>query len=159
MKILESLKSKPKLIQCAIRKIFVEATPEECVRQKILVRLVNQLGYPLGYIAVEKELRQMPHLLNQRPLPNRRADIVCFARGIHPHHAIYPLLLIECKSVKLTSKVINQTIGYNYFVQSYFIAVANNNDIQTGWYDLAQGIFTFVPNLPSYEELCKNCIK
>jgi len=157
------LKSKPKraskVIQCAVRKILVEATPEECVRQAILVQLVNQLGYPQGYIAVEKELRQMPHLMHQRPLPNRRADIVCFARGIHPCHAVYPLLLIECKAVKLTQKVINQIIGYNYFVQSYFIAVANEDTIQTGWCNLKKGVFTFVPYLPTYEALRKNCIK
>lgn len=149
--------SKFGMIQCAIRKTFVEATPEECVRQAILIRLIDRLGYPSAYIAVEKELRQMPHLLHQRPLPNRRADIVCFARGIHPCHAVYPLLLIECKAVKLNQKVINQTIGYNYFVQSYFIAVANNDTIQTGWCDPTKGIFTFIPYLPTYQALCKNC--
>lgn len=119
--------------------------------------MVNQLGYPLGLITVEKELRQIPHLtLSPQKIPNRRADIICFANGIHTAHSLYPLLMIECKATPLTKKVINQVMGYNYVVQSPFITIANENEVQTGWYDYSTGEYTFISYLPSYNDLIQN---
>lgn len=143
-------------IRCAIRKVQVKADPEEMVRQKLLDHMIDSLGYPVGHIAVEKELRQMPHLqLTGQKIPDRRADIICFGKGIHPEYDLYPLLLIECKAVKLTPKVINQVTGYNHFIGAYFIAVSNQDEMRTGWYDAKQRCYQFVPFLPPYQELLK----
>ncbi|MBA3816482.1 MAG: type I restriction enzyme HsdR N-terminal domain-containing protein [Parachlamydiaceae bacterium] len=151
---------KQNTLYCSIRKELVAALPEEIIRQRLLVYMLNDRGFPEALVAVEKTLKQMPHLgsLNPLKIPHRRADIICYGKGIHPDCALYPLLLIECKAVKLTSRVINQVAGYNQFVKAYFIAIVNDHEIQTGWFDPKQGVYVFVPHLPSYEELLEAVI-
>lgn len=145
---------KTEQIYCQIRKEWVTSTPEEQVRQKLIRTMMLEQGYPAGGLVLEKGLRQMPHLaLKPEKLPDRRADIICFARGIHPGHDLYPLLLVECKAVKLTHKVVNQVAGYNHFLQAYFIAVANQDMIKTGWYDRETLQYRFIDRLPPYSEL------
>ena len=146
-------------IRCLLRKEWVAALPEEVVRQKLIYQMINQLGYPASNLVLEKSLKQIPHIAQQGvKLPLRRADILCFSSGIHPVYDLYPLLLIECKAVKLTSKVISQVAGYNHYLQAYYICVANQDEIRTGWYDAAKQEYTFVDRLPSYLEL-KNTLK
>lgn len=147
-------------MRCIIRGIPVEAQPEELVRQSLLLHMIGSLGYPQSLIVVEKELKHIPHLrLYNQEVPERRADIICFGKGIHPEHGLYPLLLIECKAVKLTSKVVNQVAGYNHFVEAYFIAAANKDEIQTGWYDASSKKYRFVPFLPAYRDLIQSTQK
>lgn len=138
-----------------MRKEWVAALPEEHVRQRVLRHMCEERGFPASLIAVEKSLRQMPHIPSGElmRMPDRRADIVCFAKGIHPDSDLYPLLIVECKAVKLTSRVISQVSGYNYFVRACFIAIVNEFEMRTGWYDSARCEYTFVDYLPSYEEL------
>ena len=120
-----------KSLNCLVRKTSVSSTPEEIVRQSLLHYLVDNLGYPL----------------------ERRADIICFAKGIHPKFTLYPLLLIECKSVKLDGKVKNQVIGYNRFLRSYYIAIVNQSTMQTGWFDQSSGEYHFVDGILDYHQL------
>lgn len=144
-------------VYCQIRKERVAALPEEIVRQEIVRQLIMERGFPAGGIVLEKGLRQMPHLaLEGQNIPERRSDIVCFAKGIHPKHDLFPLLLIECKAVKLTPKVINQVVGYNHFLKAYFIAVANQEEVRTGWYDQEKKEYTFINFIPTYQELMKS---
>lgn len=132
---------------CSIRRTWVTALPEEKIRQSIIHRLCNELGYPPGSIAVEKGLRQIPHLkLSAVKLPLRRADIICFRQG-------QPFLLIECKAVKLTPSVIRQVIGYNVYLQAPFVAIANQDEVRYGWFDKTLGTFRFVEGLPAYQAL------
>lgn len=141
-------------IRCRVRKIGVEALPEEKVRQTLLDHMIDDLGFPPSCIAVEKALKQMPHLLLlDQTMPDRRVDIACFAKGIHPKHELYPLIVIECKAVPLTPQVVKQVVGYNHYLQSYFIAIANGEEIRTGWFDPSKQSYQFVPHLPRYEEL------
>jgi hypothetical protein len=139
-------------ILCSIRNEWVSALPEEFVRQRFIKYMI-ELGYPHAHIAVEKELRQLPHMTLISNLPDRRADIICFAKDIHPDFPLYPLLLVECKAVNLTPKVLNQVTGYNYFLKAYFVAVVNENSIKTGWYDQTLEKYTFIDRLPTYKEL------
>lgn len=142
-----------KTVRCAIRNTDVAAHPEELVRQRLLSHMTGALGYPRGLLAVEKELSALPHLMNRSKVPQRRADILCFGKDIHPGHALYPLLLIECKSIKLNKKARLQIAGYNHFVNAAFICIANQEEIQTGWYDPEHKEYVFIPFLPSYAEL------
>lgn len=144
---------------CPIRRTHVSTLPEELVRVQLVKDLIEKLGYPASGIAIEKELAQMPHLCLQATdsLPQRRADIICFAKGIHPQYDLYPLMLIECKAVKLTHKMIKQVVGYNHYVKSYFLALVNQDEIRMGWYDRALGGYQFISRLPSYDELLAAC--
>jgi hypothetical protein len=59
-----------------IRKKFVEATPEEWVRQHIIHYLINHKQVPASMISVEKQL-----LLNNT---KRRTDLVVFNSNLKP---------------------------------------------------------------------------
>jgi hypothetical protein len=141
-------------LTCPIRKAVVNALPEERIRVQLLCDLIDKLEYPIGTIAVEKELKQIPHLRSfVGKLPQRRADVLCFAKGIHATEELYPLLLFECISVKLTNKMVNQVVGYNHYLQAHFIALVNHEEIRTGWFDHDLGAYQFVPYLPTYTQL------
>lgn len=143
-------------LYCPIRKAWVKAQPEEVIRNQLVIRMIEELGYPLGLMAVEKRLSQLPHLaLSSKKFPNRRADLICLGQGIHPQHALYPLLLVECKAVPLTDKVLRQVTGYNHHLQSYFAAVANEDEVRIGWYDKQQQAYVFESGLPPYSELLR----
>lgn len=139
-------------IYCQIRKQLVVATPEEVVRQNLIHQMTQTLEYPLSLIAIERGLKEMPHVtFSGKKIPNRRADIICFCKGIDRNHDLYPLLLIECKAVPLSEHVVGQVIGYNHYVKAFFIAVANGNSVKTGW-NTGKG-YQFVEGLPSFSQL------
>jgi len=52
-------------------------------------------------------------------------------------------------------RAFEQVIGYNHFIQAPFIAVANMQEIQTGFWDNEQQQYVFIPFLPTYSELLK----
>lgn len=152
------MKDKQQLL-CFVRKEWAAATPEEIIRQRLLHQMVEILGYPLSHLVLEKELGQLPHLQGiASNLPVRRTDIVCFGKGIHPLHDLYPLLVIECKAVAITPKAFNQVIGYNYYVQAPYVALANLEEVHTGWYDHTKKEYSFRKGLPFYSELIDNII-
>jgi hypothetical protein len=137
------------------RKKWVKATPEEIVRQKWLQVLVFQLKFPKELIAVEKELKELAHITASPP--ERRADIICFAKDIHPDHSLYPLLLIECKEDKsLQAEATEQVIGYNHFVNAYFIAAICDTSVQFGFFDKELKSYKFFPSIPSYLQLVQS---
>jgi hypothetical protein len=143
-----------------VRKIYVLPLPEEIVRQKLISQMINELKYPISLLAIEKDLCSLPHLQNKDfPSKSRRADIICFAKNIHSIYSVYPLIMIECKACNLTRKTIDQVLGYNYFVGSYFIGIANKKKIITFWYNLKKRKYNSVDFLPSYDQLLEaiNC--
>lgn len=134
-----------------VRDLWVLATPEEIVRQNLLKKMINELFYPKELIVVEKALSEIP-LFASVSTPLRRIDVACFAAKIHPGHALYPLLLVECKeSEKDALKALEQVKGYNRFVKAYFIAVAHPGGELFGF--LEQGSFRLLNYLPSYHQL------
>ena len=92
---------------CEWRHRWVRLTPEEWVRQQLLHRLVEQLGYPVSLIAVEVPLEnQKSEIINHKL---HRADAVVYTTTMQP------LMLIECKAetVPLTQKTLDQAVTYN----------------------------------------------
>jgi hypothetical protein len=142
---------------CPIRGEWVNLLPEEKVRLSLIRFMTERLEYPSQLIAVERSLHQFPHLAGgaTKNLPKRRADIVCYARDIHPEHALYPLLLIECKAVPLTATAVQQLTGYNHYLKAYFIALCNGSEMRSGYFDENQGGYVFSNTLPSYKELLR----
>lgn len=137
-----------------IRKTYVLPLPEEVVRQQLIHKMINDLGFPVSLLAIEKDLCNLPHLLHKDfPSQKRRADIICFAKNINPNFSVYPLLMIECKACKLSKKTIDQVLGYNHFVESYFVSIANESEIITYWYNLKKKEYNSINFLPSYDQL------
>ena len=137
-----------------IRKKEIVFQPEEDVRQNLLHWMIRDLGYPREFLCVEVDLRTLPHLYDIRmKLPKRRADIICYGKNIVPTFELYPLLMIECKAVNLTSKALDQVKGYNLYVNAFFIAVANSKEIKSFWYNSKDKKYESINFLPSYEQL------
>jgi hypothetical protein len=131
--------------------------PEEAIRKAWIEKMAGDLSFPASTLAREVDLRKLPHLAHlPGPFPHRRADIICFAKGIHPRYELYPLLLVECKAVPLNEKALSQVTGYNYHLQAYFVACVNAHEALTGWYDKEQRKYCFRPGLPSFPELMRS---
>lgn len=103
------------LIFCMIRKKWLQVTPEEWVRQNILLYLTETLGYPASLIAVEKKL--------QLGEVSKRFDIV-----VYKHER--PYILIECKemNIAITQKTLDQAMRYNIKLQADYFIISNGNN-------------------------------
>ncbi|MFC2049268.1 type I restriction enzyme HsdR N-terminal domain-containing protein [Chlamydiota bacterium] len=145
---LKSKKAEP--IYDPIRKKWVESTPEEEIRQHLVRHMIAMLGYPPLWMAIEKELAQLPSLQLKpaQEIAKRRADILVFAPHTHS-----PLLMIECKALPLTEAFTQQVIGYNTFVQAPFVALANGKEVLTGHYSAEKGRYCFEKGLPHFVSL------
>lgn len=86
----------------AVRRKWLVLTPEEHVRQLLLLHLIGPMKYPKALIAVEKSL-DFGHT-------RLRFDAVVYERETHK-----PWLLVECKApdVLLTDEVLRQLLRYH----------------------------------------------
>lgn len=108
-------------------------TPEERVRQALLLKMIGELGFPKGLIAVEKKVG------------SRRFDLVCYTPEMTP------LLLVECKAGELNEVALHQAFGYNETIQAPFLCLANGLEIKTFWQEGKEN--KVVPFLPAFAEL------
>ena len=125
-----------------IRKRTVSATPEESVRQALLRKMVEDLGYPKAFIVVEQKI---PHL-------RRRVDLICYTNQIDPQELL-PLLVVECKAKSSLNKAYEQLLGYNSALKAPFLCVANEKEIETFWLEGKE--MKRVSFLLVYQELCQ----
>lgn len=110
--------------------------------------MIEDLGYDKNMFVIERGIDQLPHL-HKKISGNRRVDILYYAKGIHSDWDLYPLLLIECKAGQITKGAKEQIIGYNYHIQSYFLAIVNAVEIKM----FREGFE--VPFIPHCDELIK----
>lgn len=102
-----------KYIHCVVRKKELVLQPEELVRQLFLHYLMEELGYPIEKIAVEKGLR-----VNNRM---KRYDILIFDRKIAPY------ILVECKApfIEINQDVMDQIGQYNLPLGANYLVLTN----------------------------------
>ena len=119
----------------SIRKKWIILTPEEWVRQNIIVYLLSTLQYPATLLAIEKEIK-----VN---LLKRRCDIVVYKNSI-------PWLVIECKepNTPLNEAVLTQVIQYNISLQVQYFIITNGR--QTYGWKIENAIPIPIPELPFY---------
>lgn len=129
-------------IFCEWRHRWVRLTPEEWVRQQLLHRLVEQLGFPASRIAVEVPLKQPQTTSNLL----KRADAVVY------DSALQPLMIIECKAetVPLTQKTLDQAITYNRKLNVPYLLL--HSGIQTFF---VNGTNTYTSGIPRYSDLLR----
>lgn len=96
-----------------IRKKYVVLTPEEWVRQHILVYLCEVMLYPKGLISVEKEIK-----INNL---KKRYDIVVY------DYDYKPWMLIECKEpgVQIREDTLQQLLRYHQVLQCPYWMLTN----------------------------------
>ena len=125
-------------IFCEWRHRWVRLTPEEWVRQQLLHRLVEQLGYPASLIAVEQAI--------QVGEAKKRCDAVVYDRQMMPQ------MIIECKAetVPLTQKTLDQAITYNRKLNVPYLML--HNGVQT---ICIHGTDHYTSGLPRYADLLR----
>ncbi len=96
-----------------VRKKWVTFTPEEHVRQAIVHYLVDQMKYPSGLIAIEKQIKF--------GALNKRFDIVVYDQ----QHA--PWMLAECKApeIPISESTLHQLLQYQSIVNSKYWLMSN----------------------------------
>lgn len=122
-----------------IRKKFVDATPEEWVRQHIIHYLMIHKEVPASMISIEKQL-----ILNNT---KRRTDVVVY------NNQLKPLLIIECKAplINIDQLAINQALRYN--MELNVPAIFLSNGIKHIFLKLEAGVPKVVKEIPSYQNL------
>jgi hypothetical protein len=102
-------------IFCAIRKRWMVLTPEEWVRQNVLLFFIEELKYPASLMSVERRLRLGEVV--------KRFDIVLYKDE-------HPFLLVECKemNVPISQKTLEQVMRYNISLQAAYFVITNGTD-------------------------------
>lgn len=121
-----------------IRKKEVCLTPEELLRQLILLYLLEEKKYPAHRIRSEVAI-QFNGL-------TRRCDLVVFDVELKPW------LLIECKSPKiaLSQKTFEQAARYNLRLRAPFLAVTNGLATYCSALDFELEKFEYLSALPDF---------
>ncbi|MFN0034325.1 MAG: type I restriction enzyme HsdR N-terminal domain-containing protein [Saprospiraceae bacterium] len=122
-----------------IRRKDVALTPEELLRQLVLLYFLEEKKYPAHRIRSEVGIE-----VNGL---RRRCDVVVFDAEVKPW------LLVECKSPKiaLNQQTFEQAARYNLGLRAPFLAVTNGLATYCCSLDFEQGKFEYLPGLPGYE--------
>ncbi len=123
------------------RKKYVALTPEEWVRQHILMYLVNELQYPSGRMAVEMALQVHGTML--------RCDALVYDAQLKP------LMLIECKApdIVITNDTLLQIARYNQTAGVNYLLVTNGIKHYCFQRKSDQSGFVSLQQIPLYKEL------
>ena len=124
-----------------LRKKEVALTPEERVRQWFIGVLNANMGVPMHMMMSEVGFR-----LGGKQY---RADILVYDRKAQP------LAVVECKrpEVELTGEVLDQAVRYNMALDVRYIMITNGAKTFIASKD--SGRFSFMDNVPSYNEMSK----
>ena len=123
----------------AIRKKFINLTPEEWVRQHVVQFLMIEKNYPKSLLNVEKVL-QVNGL-------RKRYDIVVYNSDGTIH------ILIECKApeVPISQSTFDQIAQYNMTLQSNYLMVTNGLNHYFCQMDNENEKYQFLNELPDYQ--------
>lgn len=124
-----------------IRRRYVALTPEEWVRQHFVHFLIEHKGYPAALLANEVQVQ-----LNGT---RKRCDTVLYRRDLSAR------LIVEYKApnVEITQKVFDQITRYNMVLHVDYLIVSNGLQHYCCHIDYASGSYTFLRDIPCYEEI------
>lgn len=124
-----------------VRRRWVALTPEEWVRQNVILHLTQRLGYPKELLSVECAIT-----LNGL---TRRCDIVVY------NQQMQPVMIVECKQpeVALTQRVADQACRYNLVLGVPYLLLTNGRKSLCLRVDTTSKTLTTMPSIPSWEEL------
>lgn len=132
------------------RKIFVQKTPEEIVRQQIIKFLKYQLKVPKKMIDTEVNLKE--YGLKSR----KRIDIAI--DEIDQDDKLHTVAIVECKSnnTPLTNKVFTQAAQYADELYVDYIFITNGIDMLAFHYSEDDQQYHKLKNLPTYDKIIQN---
>lgn len=131
----------------SIRCFLLAATPEECVRQKTIIFLQNELGIPVNRIFVEESMA------HTKKGARGRADIVIY----RDDECTDVLMIIECKAPYINilgDEVFKQASGYREILNAEYIMLVNGVEAIVYYYN--EGEYFEIKDIPSLEELLKS---
>jgi hypothetical protein len=126
-----------------VRKKYVTLTPEEWVRQHVLLYLAHEKKVPLSLMGVEKKLK-----IGQTV---KRFDVVVFSSSTKP------VMLIECKApqIQIREEVFNQAARYNLSLKTKYFLLTNGLDHFCCRLDYNLNTFVFIQDIPDYSVMLK----
>lgn len=121
-----------------LRRKYLKLTPEEWVRQHMILFLVRNKNYPKSLFALEKGIRYNSI--------QKRVDILVLDRSGDP------FLLVECKApdVKLSQKTLEQVCIYNKTIQAPYFGISNGIYHLFFKNDPNLGKFVQIPDSPKF---------
>jgi hypothetical protein len=143
---------KGKLLYCPCRKIFLQHTPEEVVRQRLLQYLIHEMQIPADSISTEYPLNRIS------PNTRQRADIVVWYKNREGLEL--PLLVLELKAqhIQLTQQTLEQVKSYNEILNAKYIGVSNGTYVDL--YEVTvDEIIPLTDSLFTYSELLKGKVE
>lgn len=120
-----------------VRRLWVNLTPEEWVRQNFLQYLIQVKQYPAALISVEKEI-----YLGEL---KKRCDIVIYNTNGGPY------IIVECKAmdVALSSKTVEQILRYNISLPVQYLIITNGSHCFA--FERAENNFNTLRKIPGWQ--------
>jgi hypothetical protein len=124
-----------------IRKKWIVITPEELVRQMLLLYMMEEKDFPKNKINVEKQV-----LVNGQP---KRFDILVYSKETKP------ILLVECKApnVPIDEMVLDQIARYNMVLKVNYLIMTNGIDTFCCQVDYEKETFEILNEIPNFKKL------
>lgn len=124
------------------RKKHLVLTPEEWVRQNLLMYLHHEKGIPTGLIAIERGLT-----VNKL---KKRTDIVVYKNDGSPG------MIVECKapSIKIDQNAFEQIARYNMNLKVSYLLVSNGLTHYSCKIDFTNQTFAFLQEIPNFKTIC-----
>ncbi|WP_226800765.1 N-6 DNA methylase [Aliarcobacter butzleri] len=116
-----------KHIYSPLRNKYLDAQPEEIVRQEFICKLINEYGYSLSQMDEEVKLTT-----SQRGTGRASADIVVWKNEDEKKKKKTAFLVVELKAPELRLKVEDCYQGYNYatWSRAKLFAISNGKELQ-----------------------------
>lgn len=130
-------------VNCIIRGKDILLTPEEWVRQNMMMFLINEKGFSKNLIAIEKQL-----VVNDM---KKRFDLLVFDISGNP------LVLGEFKApnIVINELTFKQVVNYNKVLNVPFLLVSNGLSHFFCHIDLQKGELIYFEEIPSLSTLVK----
>lgn len=133
--------------------VWLEATPEEIIRQKFIQYLVDELGYNYNQMAQELKVTN-----SQRGTGRASADIVIWKTAEAKDNNELASIVVECKSDNVTIQPADYYQGLNYatWVSADFFITHNSKEtrcFQVYKEKIPKNLGTELSRIPSAEEL------
>ena len=124
-----------------IRKKWIVITPEELVRQMLLLYMMEEKDFPKNKINVEKQV-----LINGQP---KRFDILVYSKETQP------ILLVECKApnVPIDEMVLDQIARYNMVLKVNYLIMTNGIDTFCCQVDYEKETFEILNEIPNFRNV------
>ncbi len=121
-----------------VRKKWIMESPEEMVRQCLILWLNQHQSIPFSRMAVEKQIQVFSL--------TKRFDLVIYGKSALPY------ILIECKSPQMSihQKMFDQAAVYNMKLQAPYLGICNGIEFKMCQIDFEQKIYHFIYDLPQY---------